>query len=139
MSPNLYLVFSERPGRISDEQYHAWYTDHAQENIESPGFLSAQRYRVREVVSGEATGPEQHLTVYDYEGDDDVADRPQCPHPARRRRPSRVVQGHQVHELDVRADRRPAASEDPLIRVRTAFRQRMASTPRMFLPACMSA
>jgi len=68
MAPNLYLVFSERPGRISDEQYHAWYTDHAQENIESPGFLSAQRYRVREVVSGEATGPEQHLTVYDYEG-----------------------------------------------------------------------
>ena len=68
MAPNLYLVFSERPGRISDEQYHTWYTDHAQENIESPGFLSAQRYRVREVVSGEATGPEQHLTVYDYEG-----------------------------------------------------------------------
>src|SRR3954452_12531205 len=110
MSPNLYLGFSERPGRISDEQYHAWYTDHAQENIESPGFLSAQRYRVREVMAGEPTGAEQHLTVYDFDGPMTTWRTDLRPHRARRRRPARVVQGHQVHELDVRADGRSAAS-----------------------------
>jgi hypothetical protein len=65
---NLYLVFSQRPDDISDEDYHAWYVDHAQENIESPDFVSAQRYRVREVVAGEHVGPEQHLALYHYAG-----------------------------------------------------------------------
>lgn len=68
MANNVYLVFSERPAQISDADYHAWYTDHAQENIASPGFVSAQRYRVREVVRGEVTGNEQHLALYQYEG-----------------------------------------------------------------------
>ena len=44
MTNNLYLVFSEKPDHISVEDYHRWYTAHAQENIESPKFVSAQRY-----------------------------------------------------------------------------------------------
>ena len=68
MPNNVYLVFSEKPAPISDDDYHAWYVDHAQENIESPGFVSAQRYRVREVVRSEPTGAEQHLALYEYEG-----------------------------------------------------------------------
>ena len=69
MDPNLYFVFSQKPDWVSREEYHAWYVDHAQENIESPGFLSAQRYVAREVQNGRAVGVEQHLCVYQYEGD----------------------------------------------------------------------
>ena len=38
MSDNLYLVFSQKPDWVSRDDYHAWYVDHAQENIESAGF-----------------------------------------------------------------------------------------------------
>ena len=69
MSANLYLVFSRKPEWISRDDYHSWYVDHAQENIESPGFASAQRYVVREVQNGRAVAEEQHLCVYEYEGD----------------------------------------------------------------------
>jgi hypothetical protein len=68
MTDNVYLVFSQRPDDISDEEYHRWYVAHAQENVESPDFVSAQRYRVREVVKGEPVGPEQHLALYQYAG-----------------------------------------------------------------------
>ena len=44
--PNLYLVFSKRPEAISAEDYDRWYEAHAQENIESPEFLSARRFNV---------------------------------------------------------------------------------------------
>ena len=43
MSANLYLVYSQKPDWVSRDDYHSWYVDHAQENIESPGFLTAQR------------------------------------------------------------------------------------------------
>jgi hypothetical protein len=66
---NLYLVFSEKPEQISMDDYHRWYTAHSQENIESPRFVSAQRYRIREVANGQHVGPEQHLAVYEYDGD----------------------------------------------------------------------
>ena len=66
---NLYLVFSRRPPGISRDDYHRWYVDHAQENIESTGFVSAQRYAIQEVQKGGPVGEEQHLAVYQYEGD----------------------------------------------------------------------
>jgi hypothetical protein len=69
VTDNLYLVFSQRPDDVSDEDYHRWYTAHAQENIESPRFLSSQRYRIHEVVGGEPVGEEQHLAVYQYAGE----------------------------------------------------------------------
>jgi hypothetical protein len=69
MTNNLYLVFSQKPDEISQDDYHRWYVDHAQENIESPGFLSAQRYVVKEIARSEPTGVERHLALYEYEGD----------------------------------------------------------------------
>lgn len=69
MTNNLYLVFSEWPDDVSRAEYHRWYVDHAQENIESPGFVSAQRYSVRRVTGENPVGYEQHLSVYEYEGD----------------------------------------------------------------------
>jgi hypothetical protein len=67
MPHDVYLVFSEKPEHISDADYHAWYAHHAQENVESTGFVNAQRYRVREVAAGEPTGPELHLARYEFE------------------------------------------------------------------------
>jgi hypothetical protein len=69
MSTNLYLVFSRKPDRISRDDYHDWYVKHAQENIESPRFVSAQRYVIREVEAGKEVGEEQHLALYEYEDD----------------------------------------------------------------------
>ena len=111
MANNVYLVFSERPAQISDADYHAWYTDHAQENIASPGFVSAQRYRVREVVRGEVTGNEQHLALYQYEGPMSTwrtdlnarIDRGDI-------QPAGVVRRDRLPQLDLRADRRAAAA-----------------------------
>lgn len=67
MTNNVYLVFSEKPEQISNDDYHAWYADHAQENIQSPGFVSAQRYRVRDTKGG-PDAAEQHLSIYEHEG-----------------------------------------------------------------------
>ena len=67
MTNNVYLVFSEKPDHISHDDYHAWYARHAQENIQSPGFVSAQRYRVRDAKGG-PDAPEQHLSIYEHEG-----------------------------------------------------------------------
>lgn len=69
MSNNLYLVFSQKPSWVTRDDYHDWYVAHAQENIESAGFQTAQRYVVREVQNGRPVGEEQHLCVYDYDGD----------------------------------------------------------------------
>jgi hypothetical protein len=69
MTNNLYLVLSERPDGIGRAEYHRWYADHAQENIESVGFVSAQRYSVRQVANGSPVGHEKHLAVYEYAGD----------------------------------------------------------------------
>ena len=52
MAHNLYLVFSKPPTGVSSDEFHKWYPDHAQENIESPRFVSAQRYEVRRIVAG---------------------------------------------------------------------------------------
>jgi hypothetical protein len=69
VSNNLYLVFSRKPDRINRDDYHDWYVKHAQENIESTGFVSAQRYVVREVHAGQPIGEEKHLALYEHEGD----------------------------------------------------------------------
>jgi hypothetical protein len=69
MTNNLYLVFSEKPDHIGVEDYHRWYALHAQENIESPRFVSAQRYSIQEIVNSRPVGVPQHLALYEYEGD----------------------------------------------------------------------
>jgi len=69
MTNNAYLVFAQKPDHVSRDEFYRWYADHAQENIESAGFVSAQRYSIREVIKGEAVGDEQHLAIYNYAGD----------------------------------------------------------------------
>jgi hypothetical protein len=66
VAPNLYLVFSKRPEAISAADYDRWYEAHAQENIESPGFLNARRFDVAPATGN--PGPFEHLAVYEYEG-----------------------------------------------------------------------
>ena len=66
MSTNLYLVFSKRPEAVSASDYDRWYETHAQENIESPGFLNARRFELGQVNGTPA--PYEHLAVYEYEG-----------------------------------------------------------------------
>jgi tRNA A37 threonylcarbamoyladenosine biosynthesis protein TsaE len=68
MDPNLYLVFSKPPDRVSPDEYDRWYQFHARENIESPGFLSTRRYALQ--PGGPNTnGSFRHLALYEYEGD----------------------------------------------------------------------
>ena len=66
MAKNVYLVFSKRPEGISAGDYDRWYEAHAQENIESPGFLNARRFNITPQRGNE--GPFEHLAVYEYEG-----------------------------------------------------------------------
>jgi hypothetical protein len=67
MAKKLYLVFSRRPERVSEEEYLRWYEDHARENIESPGFVSTQRYAV--TPARDNATELTHLALYEYEGD----------------------------------------------------------------------
>jgi hypothetical protein len=69
VSTNLYLVFSKRPEAVSASDYDRWYEAHAQENIESPGFLNARRFELGQVNG--APAPYEHLAVYEYEGEMD--------------------------------------------------------------------
>jgi hypothetical protein len=66
VATNLYLVLSKRPEAISAQDYDRWYEAHAQENIESPGFLNARRFKITPQRGSE--GPFEHLAVYEYEG-----------------------------------------------------------------------
>ena len=69
MANNLYLVFSRPPDGLTPADYHRWYEAHARENIETPGFLSAQRYAVHQRTGEPAPGAQDHLAVYEYRGD----------------------------------------------------------------------
>ena len=67
MSKSLYLVFSKPPESVTSEEYDRWYHDHVRENIETKGFLSAERYALK---AGRPTGVDfRHLAVYEYTGD----------------------------------------------------------------------
>ena len=47
MSKSLYLVFSKAPEGVTSDEYDRWYHGHVRENIETKGFLSAERYRAQ--------------------------------------------------------------------------------------------
>jgi hypothetical protein len=67
VSNNLYLVFSRRPEAISAADYDRWYEAHAQENIESPGFVNARRFDIHQ--SNGPAQPFEHLAVYEFAGE----------------------------------------------------------------------
>ena len=119
MTNNLYLVFSEKPDHISVEDYHRWYAAHAQENIESPEFVSAQRYTIQEIANSEPVGDKQHLALVRIRRRHvDVANRPDETNQGRRRRAAGLVQGDQVQELELRAAGRAA---DPAVALTIAI------------------
>ena len=67
MSKSLYLVFSKPPEGVTSDEYDRWYHGHVRENIETKGFLSAERYALK---PGRPTGVDfRHLAVYEYTGD----------------------------------------------------------------------
>ena len=117
MTNNLYLVFSEKPDHISVEDYHRWYTAHAQENIESPKFVERaavhdprdrqQRACRRQATSRALRIRRRHV---------DVANRPDETNQGRRRRAAGLVQRDQVQELELRAAGRAA---DPAVALTT--------------------
>ena len=65
--PNLYLVFSAPPEGVSPEEYDRWYHRHIRENLEAPGFVAGQRFRLTSSVGDEE--PYRHLALYEFEGD----------------------------------------------------------------------
>lgn len=69
MAHNLYLVFSRPPSGMSEAQYHRWYDEHMRENMETPGFVSVRRYAVRQRVGKPLPGDQDHLALYEYDGD----------------------------------------------------------------------
>lgn len=67
-----YVVLSNpMPGR--EDEYNAWYTDqHLAEVIAVPGFVSAQRFRLRDTQAEGA--PQQHyMAIYTMRTDDPEA------------------------------------------------------------------
>jgi heme-degrading monooxygenase HmoA len=70
---DLYLVFSRPSERVSEEEFMAWYDEHIPEILQTKGFLSAQRYRVKPVVAEtEAEEKYRYLVLYETEGDIDA-------------------------------------------------------------------
>jgi hypothetical protein len=66
--PNLYLVFSAPPDGVSAEEYDRWYHHHIRENLEAPGFVAGQRFRLTAGGAGNEV-PHRHLALYEFEGD----------------------------------------------------------------------
>jgi hypothetical protein len=83
VASNLYLVFSKPPADVSPGEFDAWYEHHCRENILTPGFVAAQRYRATPVIAGTRVAPgrfsgrpggadPEHLALYEYNGDIDT-------------------------------------------------------------------
>jgi hypothetical protein len=77
MSDGVYLVFSDPPASVSQEEYRSWYLEHVAENIETDGFDTGQRYALDHIADrpgassaqvGEAGGF-THLAIYETTGD----------------------------------------------------------------------
>ena len=67
--PNMYLVFSAPPEGVSPEEYDRWYHHHIRENLEAPGFVAGQRFRLTPAVTKDGpAAPHSHLALYEFEG-----------------------------------------------------------------------
>ena len=63
------IVFSRRPDGVSEEDWNTWYDAHLHEILAIPGFVSAQRFAIDQLV-GAGEGPEwTHIALYEVEGD----------------------------------------------------------------------
>ena len=96
---------ARRPSRRQD--YDRWYEAHAQENIESPGFLNARRFNITPQRGNE--GPFEHLARVRVRGHRRSSGaRPQRPHRERRHRAAGMVPADHVRRLGLRAGERAA-------------------------------
>lgn len=73
MSEGVYLVFSDPPPGVSQEDYRAWYEEHVAENIEAAGFVSGRRFGLHHAADRPGASDAQpgdaggfsHLAVYE--------------------------------------------------------------------------
>lgn len=74
MPNEYYLVLSNPAEGVSDEEYDRWYDIHVRELVELPGFVAAERFSARFVLSRDAEPPTyRYATRYEIEGDFDAA------------------------------------------------------------------
>jgi hypothetical protein len=70
LADHLYLVFSAPPGGLGDDEFVAWYREHADENTQVPGFLANWRFRLEpEVIDPATETVATHLALYEVDRD----------------------------------------------------------------------
>lgn len=70
LTDHLYLVFSAPPPDVSEDDYVAWYREHAAENTLVPGFRRAWRFRLEPiVVDSDSPSEASHLAAYEVDAD----------------------------------------------------------------------
>ena len=70
------IVFSRRPDGVSEDDWNTWYDAHLHEILAIPGFVSAQRFAIDQLV-GAGEGPEwTHIALYEVEGELRASSRP---------------------------------------------------------------
>jgi hypothetical protein len=73
MPKTISLVFSEPPEGVSDDEYNDWYDAHLEEILSVPGFVAAQRFRMRPWSDAPGTdGPFRFLAVFELDGEVDT-------------------------------------------------------------------
>ena len=70
LAQNLQIVFSRLPDEVDEAEFNDWYDAHLDEILSIPGFVSAQRFRLEQVVVDEDAGVRyRYLALYEIEGD----------------------------------------------------------------------
>jgi hypothetical protein len=75
VADRVFVVLSEPPAGVSEEEFNAWYDLHVRQILELPGWVAAERYGLRFVnAMGEAPSQSYSYCVrYEVEGDFDAA------------------------------------------------------------------
>ena len=71
MPQSAFIVLSDPPAKISEEEFHAWYERHAREIVELPGFAAAERFKLQ-YIRGNVQDPNidyKHYVRYEIEGE----------------------------------------------------------------------
>ena len=70
LADHLYLVFSAPPEGLGNDEFVAWYREHADENTQVEGFLTNWRFRLEpEVIDPSSATVATHLAVYEVDRD----------------------------------------------------------------------
>src|SRR5262245_6887213 len=70
LADHLYLVFSAPPEGLGNDEFVAWYREHADENTQVPGFLANWRFRLEpEVIDPSSQTVATHLALYEVDRD----------------------------------------------------------------------